>query len=829
MPETEVIENKLRDEASQILGVLSTDPQKIKEGLTELVKLQALCRYKLETRPLEYKLEYYNPNPGGQKQFIKSQATERWLFGSNDSGKSTAGGVEDLLFALGCHPYREIKVPNTGWVVSVDYPNSRDVMQEKIFEWLPNKFVKRWRADEGILDIINGSGITFKSCVVGDTKVLMSNGIWKKIKYIKVGEEVISSNSYGPKAFKNRNNKVRELIALKDKECLEINTSYGYKLQCTLDHKIYSNGEFKESKEIKIGDKLIVYQDNLLNGISVDKWKPAILGSLISDGCLCTETILWSEPNKNSRDELRKYLPDYIRIVPVDKKGINFRISNPNGKVGNPIKNYLKELGLMGTKSKDKFIPEEVFNYDLECSKIFLRHLWNGDGWIGKNRTNYSTVSKVLAEDLHLFLLKFGIKSCLRRSKRNEYILSIDSNKNFSKFINFIEYIPKYKFNIELRKRNSNGEKRNWDKFVTVKEIKYIGRKDVYDIVLENPKTFYANGLFVFDCDSGREKFQGARKRWIHFDEQPNKEVYKECKARVMATQPLDVWGTMTPLEGYNWIYYEIYERQIPGTVECFHCPLDENIHLDSNSKQQLLNAYVDEADISARIYGRFQPRAGLIYAKYIIRIGENKTILDYSDVKIEPHYPRIMSIDPHPRNPSAVLFGAVMPNNDIVFYDEIYAESDVHQLATMILSKIKPTDRFIRRLIDCSAASKDQTSGKSVKDILGFQYKIHTTLADKDVLNGIAMVQRRLAVIDNKKPTLYFLSSCVNAIWEIEHYAWDDWSSREDRRDRKEKPVKKKDHQCDNVRYIVTSRPQYFVTSKYKDRRSGRSSVTGY
>lgn len=59
--------------------------------------------------------------------------------------------------------------------------------------------------------------------------------------------------------------------------------------------------------------------------------------------------------------------------------------------------------------------------------------------------------------------------------------------------------------------------------------------------------------------EQGREKFQGAGKRLIWFDEEPPQSIYDECFVRVKAGQPLDTIMTMTPVNGMTWVYNRLY------------------------------------------------------------------------------------------------------------------------------------------------------------------------------------------------------------------------------------------------------------------------------
>ena len=108
-----------------------------------------------------------------------------------------------------------------------------------------------------------------------------------------------------------------------------------------------------------------------------------------------------------------------------------------------------------------------------------------------------------------------------------------------------------------------------------IKDISHV-KSEVIDTIWVIPHDKPANTpksecskITFKSCDSGVEKFGGAAKRWIHFDEEPTRAIYQECIARIGAGMPLDIWLTMTPIWedkgkkiGMTWTYREIYKNR---------------------------------------------------------------------------------------------------------------------------------------------------------------------------------------------------------------------------------------------------------------------------
>jgi phage terminase large subunit-like protein len=104
----------------------------------------------------------YQPHPA-QEKFHKSNARVRAFFGGNRSGKTRALIQEVVWWATGLHPWKKTPKPADIWVVSLDFPSSRDVVQPMIRKILGSGYLKSWRETDKIIELTNGSTISFKS------------------------------------------------------------------------------------------------------------------------------------------------------------------------------------------------------------------------------------------------------------------------------------------------------------------------------------------------------------------------------------------------------------------------------------------------------------------------------------------------------------------------------------------------------------------------------------------------------------------------------------------------------------------------------------------
>jgi replicative DNA helicase len=94
-----------------------------------------------------------------------------------------------------------------------------------------------------------------------------------------------------------------------------------------------------------------------------------------------------------------------------------------------PIRSWTEPLGLWGSRSGNKFIPEPVFSLPADKLALFLKHLWATDGsiTISRNgrgpmvRTYYASTSRTLAENVQRALLRFEIRSRLKATTKYGY------------------------------------------------------------------------------------------------------------------------------------------------------------------------------------------------------------------------------------------------------------------------------------------------------------------------------------------------------------------------------------------------------------------------
>lgn len=299
-------------------------------------------------------------------------------------------------------------------------------------------------------------------------------------------------------------------------------------------------------------------------------------------------------------------------------------------------------------------------------------------------------------------------------------------------------------------------------------------------------------------CDQGREKFQGSSLDFVWFDEEPPKDIYDECRMRVLDKRG-DIFGTMTPLKGLTFIHDEIYLnlRQNPQVWYEF-MEWADNPYLDEQEVKELTESLSEDL-LESRRYGRFKCSEGLVYPEF----DENVHVVDPFNVPID--WQDNISIDPGLNNPlSAHWYCVDYDGNVYVIAEHFEAGKDITYHSNKIkeislrLNWKRDSRGRINAIIDSAANQKTLSSLKSVSELFYEEGILVNPFVDKDLFSGIQQVKKYLK-INNGKSKIYIFRNCVNLIRELKNYRWGSG----------ETPRKTDDHALDELRYYLMTKPQ--------------------
>ncbi len=343
------------------------------------------------------------------------------------------------------------------------------------------------------------------------------------------------------------------------------------------------------------------------------------------------------------------------------------------------------------------------------------------------------------------------------------------------------------------------------------KVLKYLKKEWIHDIImLSGSKESAEFGIIdkilvknVFgslssigfkSLEQGREKFQGASLNYVWFDEEPTKDIYLECKMRVLDTCG-EIFATMTPLKGRTWVFDEIYlNRNNDDEVWHQHISWKDNPYLNEKEVLKLTKA-TSEDELESRCFGNFVKNAGLVYNNF----DESVNVIE--PFKIPSDWQDNICIDPGYTNPFSCHFYARNSDGDVFVIAEHYEkEQPIEYHAQCILQLAnnlnwqKDSLGNLNCLIDSAALQKNLNSSNTVVEQLSKYKIIANTKVNKNILDGIAEVKNYIKD-GNGHSRLFIFKNCVNLIREIKGYAWGD-----------DKPLKINDHSLDELRYYIMS-----------------------
>ena len=307
-------------------------------------------------------------------------------------------------------------------------------------------------------------------------------------------------------------------------------------------------------------------------------------------------------------------------------------------------------------------------------------------------------------------------------------------------------------------------------------------------------------------CDQGRQKFQGTSQDWIWFDEEPPKDIYDECRMRVLDTCG-EIWGTMTPLLGLTWVHDDIYLNKKNDPEAWYICVSWQDTPFLDKKEVDMLESLLPEDERQSRQYGHFMSHSGLVYSEF----DESVNVIDPFDVPKE-WYDNI-SIDPGLVNPLSCHWYALDGDGNIyVIAEHYFAGHDAKWHCDAILKKCEELDwkkgysGKVEALMDSACLQQTLASDKSVAQLF-YEYGISVnSRVNKNVWTGIQRVKQYLTKRTDM-PRLFIFRSCSEMIKEIKSYRYGTGDM----------PIKKNDHAMDELRYYIMSRPEPKKESDYK------------
>lgn len=442
--------------------------------------------------------------------------------------------------------------------------------------------------------------------------VLTANG-WKKMGELTLNDKVINPVTGKP----------IKLLGIYDRGLLDtykITFSDGSCTECAGDHlwSVFKSGKAKDRlrtldtetllKDYKVENKTASgtfkyrYSTPLTVPIEGNYTKlpihPYVLGFILGDGCISGNrpTVRVSTNREDWPeivDRLRSYLPDPNLVHEgTEVRGAkHFRIHG--------LGKELKDLGLIGCKSKDKFIPELYLKSSIENRRLLLAGLLDtGSKKKISKVSTYSSKSEHLRDGISYLVRSLGGLSTKNESTRfkygrytTSYVCSIR--------LTFNPFLRKYK-------TKSYGEFTRRNRMVnTIRNIEYIGKKVCRCIKVDSSEGLYITRDFIV----------------THNSTILSSLVWAIYGKNLKGVSEVNTWKQVRPKD-YKGTRVQVYFQKDSHTYKIIRCQKYEGV-LDDGAKGKDRLIFIKDGDVidikgKGKIQDAINREIGLSYTLFM-------------------------------------------------------------------------------------------------------------------------------------------------------------------------------------------------------------------
>jgi intein/homing endonuclease len=255
------------------------------------------------------------------------------------------------------------------------------------------------------------------NCLSVGERVFTANGLMK-IEDVRLGDNLNSSNG--------KMNKVVCLDRAYNVDGFEIETKFGYKVRVTANHPLLvKNKGFIEASLLNIRDQVMLKDFHYDFGRVSMRNEARMAGYLISEGAMSSSRIGFTNTDEFVLADYSEVAAQVVGAMPsVSRRKMSEINSSWLDSTdlryfgADRLSHIYSTLGLKESDCYTKEVPEFIFRSDKITVAEFLSALYEGDGNVSINpaclQVEYNTSSELLARQIHMLLLGFGIKASLK-------------------------------------------------------------------------------------------------------------------------------------------------------------------------------------------------------------------------------------------------------------------------------------------------------------------------------------------------------------------------------------------------------------------------------
>ena len=233
---------------------------------------------------------------------------------------------------------------------------------------------------------------------------------------------------------------------------------------------------------------------------------PYALGAMLGDGSMKTYLRFHSQDD-NVASRVIDGLEDYLEGVRVEASGkhktyhlnTGIETDEQSGRFElSSLKHELKQLGLLGSGSGDKFIPQMYLSASVEDRRQLLAGLIDTDGFL----YGFTVKSPRLAEDFQVLVRGLGGKATIQEVQKTCTNTGVAGTY-------YNVYWRAYNIPCELTYKCPEKTKRNCDySNRIVRAIESTGEQQTYCIEIDHPDHCFLIGDFIATCNSDQGAYE---------------------------------------------------------------------------------------------------------------------------------------------------------------------------------------------------------------------------------------------------------------------------------------------------------------------------------
>jgi intein/homing endonuclease len=257
------------------------------------------------------------------------------------------------------------------------------------------------------------AGRRWGKCNQKGTQITMADGTLKSVENIEAGDCVLTINE---DTYKLESKKVQHLHDNGVKETVTVVTRSGKRLTVTPNHPLLANNRWTEAKDIVVGDLVAIPRATVFGDKTLPDHVIDFLAIWLADGDRNGYTKSAPQIIALMNDAAARLGAEFVDEASGDRReGLYWRWRRAPGSSRNGCIELLRSYGLVGTTSKTKFIPDDIFRLSRVDLARFLNRFVACDGSV--NRRAGSTwameiglANEKMVRQLAELFLKFGIR-----------------------------------------------------------------------------------------------------------------------------------------------------------------------------------------------------------------------------------------------------------------------------------------------------------------------------------------------------------------------------------------------------------------------------------